>query len=257
MRRYPSTSLGASFGPGPMTPAVKALLIANASVFVLTTVLGLAWPEGARQIGMHLALSPRSVLEGWEWWQLVTYMFLHAGLFHLLFNLLALWMFGVELERFWGTRFFTRYYFVSGVGAGVIMLVVSLFPMALSDRLYLTRTVGASGAIFGLLLAYGLQFPHRQIYLYFLFPIPARYFVMIVGAISLYATVIDQAGGIAHAVHLGGLIAGYVYLRKGRFEFHPIAELKYRYLKWKINRLRKRFDVYSGGRADDVDRRIH
>jgi membrane associated rhomboid family serine protease len=257
MRGYPSTSLGASFGPGPMTPAVKALLVANAGMFVLVVMLGLVWPEAARQVALHLALSPENVLEAWEWWQPVTYMFLHAGLFHLLFNMLALWMFGVELERLWGTRFFTRYYFVVGVGSGLIMVAMSLMPVALGDRLYVTRTVGASGAIFGLLLAYGLQFPHRRIYLYFLFPIPARYFVMIVGAISLYATVIDQAGGIAHAVHLGGLIVGYAYLRRGRIDFHPVAELKYRYLKWKINRLRKRFDVYSGGRADDVDRRIH
>jgi membrane associated rhomboid family serine protease len=80
---------------------------------------------------------------------------------------------------------------------------------------------------------------------------------MIVGAISLYATMVDQDGGVAHAAHLGGLAVGYFYLKKGRMEFHPIAELKYRYLKWKINRLRRRFDVYSGGRADDVDRRIH
>ena len=257
MRRYPSTSLGASFGPGPLTPAVKALLIANGAMFVLMSLLRLTSPRTAVELVLYLGLRPEAVLEGLRLWQPVTYMFLHAGVFHVLFNMLALWMFGVELERLWGTRFFARYYAITGVGAGLTMIVVSLLPFDLADRLYVTTTVGASGAIFGLLLAYGLQFPHRQIYLYFLFPIPAKYFVMIVGAISLYATMVDQDGGVAHAAHLGGLLVGYVYLKRGRSQFHPIAELKYRYLRWKINRLRKRFDVYSGGRADDVDRRIH
>ena len=256
MRRYPSTSLGASFGPGPLTPAVKALLIANTAVFLLTTALGLVSPEAFRTVVYHLALSPRSVVEGWEVWQPATYMFLHAGLFHLLFNMLALWMFGVELEQLWGTRFFTRYYFVTGGGAGLLMLALSFVPR-FGERIYGASTVGASGALFGLMLAYGLLFPHRKIYMYFLFAVPARYFVMIAGAISLYATVVDQGGGVAHTAHLGGLLVGYGYLRMGRARFHPIAEVKYRYLRWKINRLRKRFDVYSGGRADDVDRRIH
>jgi membrane associated rhomboid family serine protease len=257
MRRYPATSLGGSFGPGPLTPAVKALLIANGAMFLLMSVLRLVSPTSAAYLFLYLGLNPSDVLEGWRVWQPATYMFLHAGVFHLLFNMLALWMFGVELERLWGTRLFTRYYAITGIGAGLTMIVLALLPTALGDRMYDTRTVGASGAIFGLLLAYGLQFPHRQIYMYFLFPIPAKYFVMIVGAISLYATMVDQDGGVAHAAHLGGLAVGYFYLKKGRMEFHPIAELKYRYLKWKINRLRRRFDVYSGGRADDVDRRIH
>jgi membrane associated rhomboid family serine protease len=240
-----------------MTPAVKALLIANTAMFLVSFVLHLVSPEAATQLLLYLGLNPKDVLERWLWWQPATYMFMHAGVFHILFNMLALWMFGVELERLWGTRFFVRYYAVAGIGAGLTMIVAALLPFELSERLYATRTVGASGAIFGLLLAYGLQFPHRQIYMYFLFPIPAKYFVMIVGAISLLATIGDQDGGIAHAAHLGGLAAGYAYLKMGRVQFHPIAELKYRYLRWKINRLRKRFDVYSGGRADDVDRRIH
>jgi membrane associated rhomboid family serine protease len=223
---------------------------------VLMTAIGLASDDAVRPLFLHLALSPQAIVDDWELWQLATYMFLHAGLFHLLFHMLALWMFGVELEQLWGTRFFTRYYFVTGVGAGVLMLVLSFVPH-FGDRLYEARTVGASGALFGLMLAYGLLFPHRRVYMYFLFAVPARYFVMIAGAISLYATVVDQGGGVAHTAHLGGLVVGYAYLRMERTQFHPIAELKYRYLRWKINRLRKRFDVYSGGRADDVDRRIH
>jgi membrane associated rhomboid family serine protease len=95
--------------------------------------------------------------------------------------------------------------------------------------------------------------------MYFLFRVPARIFVMIVGAVALISSVTNTSGGLAHAAHLGGLVIGYVYLKRGgrTNRFHPIAEIKYRYLKWKINRVRRKFDVYSGGRADDVDRRIH
>jgi membrane associated rhomboid family serine protease len=91
--------------------------------------------------------------------------------------------------------------------------------------------------------------------MYFVFPIPAKYFVMIIGAISLLSSMGGAGGGVAHMTHLGGLVAGYLYLKGGRV--HVVSELKYRYLKWRINRMRRRFDVYSGGRADDVDRRVH
>jgi membrane associated rhomboid family serine protease len=90
--------------------------------------------------------------------------------------------------------------------------------------------------------------------MYFVFPIPARIFVTIMGAIAFYLS-LSQVGGVANATHLGGLLVGYLYLKSGRV--HPLGELKYRYLKWKINRVRKKFDVYSGGRADDLDRRVH
>jgi membrane associated rhomboid family serine protease len=118
-------------------------------------------------------------------------------------------------------------------------------------------TIGASGAIYGLLLAYALYFPHREIYMYFLFRVPVRIFVIIVGAIALLSSISNSQGGMAHAAHLGGLLVGWVYLKSGSMSVHPVAEIKYRYLKWKINRVRKKFDVYSGGRADDVNRRIH
>ncbi len=108
-----------------------------------------------------------------------------AGSSTLLFNMLALWMFGVELERMWGTRYFRSIYFVAGVGAAVTTLLLSLLPLAFADQLYYSLTIGASGAVYGVLLAYALYFPHRPIYMYFVFPIPAKYFVMIIGAISL------------------------------------------------------------------------
>ena len=92
--------------------------------------------------------------------------------------------------------------------------------------------------------------------MFLLFPIPAKYFVMIIGAISLFSSMGGPGGGIAHTTHLGGLVVAYLYLKTGT-RTHLIAEVKYRYLKWRINRMRRRFDVYSGGRADDVDRRVH
>ncbi len=243
--RYPSASNFAySFGPGPLTPAIRALIAVNVGAFFLSALV----PAVTRRLG----LAPGDVFGGAALWQPVTYMFLHGGIFHILFNMLALWMFGVELERKWGTRYFTKYYFVSGIGAAATTLLLSWLPGSFGESLYDSLTIGASGAVYGVLLAYGMYFPDRPIYMYFLFPIPAKYFVLIMGAISLYSSM-SEVGGIAHTTHLGGLLAGYLYLKGGRMQ--PLAELRYRYLKWQINRSRKRFDVYPGGR--DVNRRVH
>ena len=244
--RFPSSSSFAySFGPGPLTPAIKALVTANVAAFLVSLVVP--------AVTLRLGLRPADVFGNFALWQPVTYMFLHGGIFHILFNMLALWMFGVELERMWGSRFFVKYYFVAGVGAAVTTLVVSFLP-GLGDEVYYAVTIGASGAVYGVLLAYALYFPHRPIYMYFVFPIPAKYFVMIIGAISLLASM-GAGSGVAHTAHLGGLVAAYLYLKGARI--HLMSEVKYRYLKWRINRMRRRFDVYSGGRADDVDRRVH
>jgi membrane associated rhomboid family serine protease len=202
-----------------------------------------------------LGLVPALVVGRLWVWQVATYMFLHGGLFHILFNMLALWMFGTELERIWGTRYFLKFYFVSGIGAGVLTVLFSLMPFGFAQQLQQSIVIGASGAVYALLLAYAIYFPDRPIYMYFVFPIPARIFVLIMGVIAFYSSVAESGGGIASATHLGGLAVGYAYLKSGRS--HPLSELKYRYLKWKINRVRKKFDVYSGGRADDYDHRVH
>ena len=244
--RYPSSSTFAySFGPGPLTPAIKAIVAANVAVFVV-------W-YFQRAVEVPLWMNPQDVVHG-QVWRLATYMFVHGGFFHILFNMLALWMFGVELERTWGSRYFLKYYFVCGVGAALTTVLLSFLPGIFGQQLYLSRTVGASGAVMGVLLAYALYFPNRPIYMYFVFPIPAKYFVAIIGAISLLSSM-GGGGGIAHTTHLGGLVAGYLYLKGGRI--HLLSEVKYRYLKWRINRVRRKFDVYSGGRADDVNRRVH
>ena len=250
MARYPASNVTYSIGPGGLSPAVKVLLIANVAMFIATILV----PE----IKFYLGLRPRDVVTSFAIWQLATYAFLHADVFHILFNMLALWMFGVELERTWGTRFFAKYYAITGIGAGLVTVAVSLLPMDFAPRMFQSLTIGASGAVYGLLLAYGLSFPNRPIYLYFLFQIPAKYFVMIVGAVAFLSSISNPQGGIAHAAHLGGLGVGYFYLRGRRgLRVNPVAEVKYRYLRWKINRMRKRFDVVSGGRTDDWDRRIH
>jgi membrane associated rhomboid family serine protease len=249
MRRYPSHNLSYSsfsFGPGPLSHALKALIATNVFLFLAAYLA----PELITLFGLR----PSDVVLEGRIWQVVTYMFLHGNIGHILFNMLALWMFGTELERLWGTRAFLRYYGVVGVAAAVsTILVSSLAPFA--ARTFYTTTIGASGAIYGLLLAYGLLFPNRPIMLYFVFPIPAKYFVMILGAIALLMSVSDSGGGVAHITHLGGLVAGYVLLR-GR-HLSPANEVRYRYLRWKMDRARKKFGVYSGGRKDDWDKRIH
>jgi membrane associated rhomboid family serine protease len=246
--RYPSaSSLAYTFGPGPVTPAIKILIAVNVVAFVATILMP--------AITLRLGLRPADVLGQLQIWQPITYMFLHAGFFHILFNMLTLWMFGVELERMWGSRFFTKFYFVSGIGAAVTTLLLSFVPGSFGNELYYSLTVGASGAIYGVLLAYALYFPNRPIYMYLLFPIPAKYFVMIMGGISLLSSLSEPGSGIAHTTHLGGLVAAYIYLKGTRV--HLLSEMQYRFLKWRINRMRRKFDVYSGGRADDVDRRVH
>jgi membrane associated rhomboid family serine protease len=225
-----------------MTPAVKWIIWANVGAFVATVL--------SRDLVYVLGLTPADVIGRLWLWQPVTYMFMHAGPAHILFNMLGIWMFGVELERMWGTRFFLRYYAVTGIGAALTTIVVSLLPFAATAHTYTTVTVGASGALFGILLAFALYFPERPILMALLFPIPAKYFVIIIGALSYFSS----PGGVAHAAHLGGVIFGYLFLQGGRGGLS--AEVKYRYLKWKMNRLRRKFDVYSGGRSD-WDRKVH
>jgi membrane associated rhomboid family serine protease len=241
--RFPSTSgYSYSFGPGPLTPAIKILVIANVAVFLADWLI-------TRTSGIPLSsffgLRPRAVIEGLQVWQLGTYLFLHGGVWHLLFNMLALWMFGVELERTWGSKLFAKYYAITGVGAGVCVVIAGLTPFGAES--YVVPTVGASGAIYGVLLAFAMYFPNRPILLYMLFPVPAKYAVMIMGGIAFLAAADGAGTGVSNIAHLGGLLAGYLYLKGGRM--HLLSEIQYRYLKWKINRTRRKFDVYSGGRS--------
>jgi membrane associated rhomboid family serine protease len=254
MPRYPSRSgspSSLSFGPGPISTALKAIIGANVVLFLATLFYA--------PLQIQLGLVPMWVLHENRLWQPVTYMFIHAGLFHIIFNMLALWMFGTELERIWGTRFFLKFYFVTGIGAAVLTILLSLLPFAATRQLYASDIVGASGAIYGVLLAYALYFPDRKIYYMMLFPIPSRIFVLIMGAVA-FITSLSESGGVANATHLSGLLVAYVYLttlRKGpRIQLNPWAEVKYRWVKWRLATAKKRFDVYTGGRSDGPGR-IH
>ena len=245
MSRYAPSAVSYSFGPGPITFAVKWIIIANIVMFVITEFFPVMFG--------YLGLVPKAVLErGWVW-QVGTYMFLHGDAMHILLNMLGVWMFGVTLERRWGTNFFVKYYAVTGIGGGLTALLVSLLPFDATSPAYAVPTVGASGALFGLLVAFAIYYPHQPILFMLLFPIPARIFVMIFGGLALLYSV-RGGGGVSHAAHLGGLVIGYLYLKNGRGGL--VAEVKYRYFKWKMNRLRRKFDVYSGGRSD-WDRKVH
>jgi membrane associated rhomboid family serine protease len=242
------SSMRYSLGPGALTPAVRMLVVANVAGYLLTLVVP--------SLTVYLGLIPALVVERWWLWQPVTYMFEHGGLFHLLFNMLALWMFGVDLERLWGTRFFLRYYMVAGVGAAATTILLSLLPFGFAAEIYSAVTVGASGAIYGLLLAYGMTYPNRPIYMYLVFPIPAKVFVLIIGAISFLSSISESRGGVAHATHLGGLVVGFVYLTWTGSGM--TSTLRSQWLRWRMARLRKRFNVHDGGqRPGDKDRWVH
>ena len=234
-----------SFGLGPLSTALKILIGANVAFFVAQFFFPI--------VTEVLGLRPAFVVRSFWLWQPATYMFLHGGIFHIAFNMLALWMFGTELERIWGTRGFLKFYAVTGVGAGLLTVVFSLLPFEFAQQLFRSNIIGASGAIYGLLLAYAIYYPNRPI-LFIVFWVPAKVCVAILGAIALI-TSLGDVGGTANATHLGGLLVAWLYLKSGRV--HPWSEVKYRYLKWKINRVRRKFDVYSGGRANDWDRRVH
>ena len=259
MARYASSSMQFSFGPGTVTPMVKTLIWANVGAFVASELIS---PLGTLLFDLF-GLRPQAVLTGLRVWQPFTYLFLHGGFTHILFNMLALWMGGTELERVWGSKFFLRYYFVTGVGAGVTMIIASFAPSAFGDGMYVSTTIGASGAVYGLLLAFALYYPERPLFMFpFPIPIPAKYFVMIIGAFVFFSSFNDTAGGIAHMAHLGGLAVGYFYLKRGggaglsqMGRFGVMAEIKYRYLKWKMGRLRKKFHIHPG--RDDWDGRVH
>ncbi len=252
--RYTYGSNQYSFGPGGITPAIKGLIWTNVSVFVLITFY--------QPLVTFLGLTPAAVFEEFWIWQPFTYLFLHGSFGHILFNMLALWMFGVQLERLWGTRFFLRYYFITGVGAALSTLIASLLPSVFGGPVYYSITIGASGAVYGVLLAFALYYPDAPILFFLLFPMPARYFVMIIGGIAFLMSISTTGGGTAHIAHLGGLIFGYLYLkqksaRQGFGRGGLRAEIEYRYLKWKMNRLRRKFEVHSGGHRDDWNQPVH
>lgn len=222
-------SAAVSFGP-PASRVVKQLIIFTSAAFVLTYLPAVLFHW--RFPPPLLGLRPFEVTRYFAIWQPVTYLFLHAGFFHLIFNLFALWMFGSDLERLWGPRRFLYYFFLTGIGAGV--LNVLLEPSGVIP------TVGNSGAVYGILLAYGLLFPDRPIFLWLIIPIKAKWFVAIIGVIAFIGSISGPGSGISHVAHLGGMLFGFLYLRGGGLSYG----LQLRYHEWRRARLRKRFEVY-------------
>jgi len=242
--------------PGFFPQGVKWLLISNIALFVLYYFSVLSGYQGLWE---PFGLIPSDVLGHFAVWQLVTYMFLHDpfSFGHILFNMLTLWMFGADLERGWGRRAFLKYYFLCGIGAGVCVVVANLI---FSHNLH-TRTIGASGAIYGLLLAFGYLYPDREVLFSFLFPIKAKYFVMIIGAIAFLSSFGGSGNGVSHIAHLGGMVIGYFYLRNQKRYRRPayakasfVDSLRMRYKEWKKQRARRKFEVYMKNREQDRDR---
>lgn len=185
-------------------PAIRLLLLVNGIAFLL-----LIRPGSADGMMSALALWPPGA--SFRPWQLFSYAFLHASLGHLIFNMFALWMLGSEIENYWGTRRFLVFYFVCVLGAGCTQLAVA----ALSGTAY--PTVGASGGVFGILLAYGTMFPNRRLILLFPpIPIKARHFVIAYGALELWLGITGTQAGVAHFAHLGGMLFGYLLIQYWR-----------------------------------------
>jgi membrane associated rhomboid family serine protease len=197
MNQYGYEQRRGFFSGASLSSAVRMLLAWNVILFLVQQLVD-------QRMEYYLGLVPALVWRGWVW-QLVTYMFLHGSFVHIIFNMLALWMFGSELENLWGTNRFIRYYFFTGIGAAITTVLVTPHSVV--------PTIGASGAIYGLLLAYGVTYPNRPILLYFLFPIRAKYFVILFGLIELFASITATHSGIAHLAHLGGLLFGLLYLK--------------------------------------------
>ena len=178
---------------------VKFLLIVNIVVFVLVELSG-----QQSLLFRTFGLVPSLVWSKFKIWQLFTYLFIHGGIFHIFFNLFVLWMFGKDLEIQWGKMEFLLFYFVCGIGAGLITVLFSVNSIV--------PIVGASGAIYGLLLAYGFTYPNQMVYLYGLVPIKVKYMVLGLGAIAFFASLSASQSNVSHITHLSGMIIGLIFI---------------------------------------------
>jgi membrane associated rhomboid family serine protease len=235
--RYYRSSFG-SIGPGGISPVVKTLIIVCSAVFLVQQVDQRA---GADAFIREFGLVPFQVTHQFFIWQLFTYIFLHGGILHILFNMLFLWMFGTDLERIWGSRTFTKFFFLCGIGGAVFKTLLN--PSSLQP------TVGASGAILGVLVGYAFLFPDRQIIVY-IFPIKVKWFVIGYAALNLFSS-IQGGGSTDYLVHLGGMLTAVVYMKGGGI----FPDLKSRYDKWQRARLRRKFEVYYNERHREDDER--
>jgi membrane associated rhomboid family serine protease len=246
-------SYGRSYGfrtnwKGFVTPAIKTIVLICTGVFLIQTLVGLFLPRFSDPLLETFGLVPRAVTHGLRIWQPLTYLFLHGGLWHLLLNMLFLWMFGVDLERAWGTRRFWNYFLVTGIGAGLVNVLVKtvLDPHGIASSLI--PTIGASGAIYAVLVAAAIIFPDRQVWLIpFPVHIPMKIYVIAAVAIEFFLTLGAGGDNVSHVTHLGGIAIGYIYLRRGSFMYRA----RNSYLDWKRKRARRKFEVYARDHRDE------
>ncbi len=202
-------------GGRSLATGVKYLLIANIGVYFLQMLTG-------DQLTMLLGVTPIKVLKDLAVYQVFTYMFLHGGLFHILFNMLVLWMFGNTIEETWGLKRFLKYYFLCGIAGGIF--TVMFMPNSS------VPTIGASGAIYGLLVAYAVMFPNRVIYVMFIFPMKVKWAVIIFVGIAFMASFNAQDSNVGHLAHLGGAVIGFFYLKldwRLKNLFHKLSPLRF------------------------------
>ena len=195
-----------AYKPQLFTDAIKILVSVNFCIYILQSV------SGKEDVFFRLfGLVPSTFMSDLMLWQPFTYMFFHApfyssvGISHILLNMLGLWVFGRELEQAWGKTKFLRYYFITGIGSG---LITYFFQMS-SDN----PVIGASGAVYGILLAYGVSYPNRMLYIWGLIPVRSMWLVIIMGSIAFFG-LLGNADGISHVTHISGMLIGYVLLKK-------------------------------------------
>jgi membrane associated rhomboid family serine protease len=232
-----------------VTPGVRFIVLACTAVFLVQTLTGLFFGKlAAFRLDQWLGLIPYAVTHGFRIWQPFTYIFLHAGPGHLIINMFVLWMFGRELDSMWGWRRFLNYFFLCGVGAGLIIIAVKTIPVFFGYPPESIPTIGASGAIFGVLIANAVLFPDRQVFLIpFPVSIPMRAYVAVMVVFEFFSTLGSSGDGVSHICHLGGGLIGWLYLRRDSFLFR----VRNGYTDWKVQRTRKRFQVYLNRHKDE------
>lgn len=209
--------------PSLFTDAIKFIISINFLIFILQYLSGME-----DELFTVFGIVPSKTFGELMLWQPFTYLFFHGGIWHVLINMFVLWMFGSELEKFWGKKEFLRFFFITGIGSGLITILFSLSST--------NPVVGASGAIYGVLLAYGFMFPNRLVYLYFLIPIKVKYLVILIGAIAFFSSLNPGNSNISHLTHLSGMVIGFIYLRSSinwntinHFVIHRKDEIKRHY----------------------------
>jgi membrane associated rhomboid family serine protease len=227
-----------------ITPGVQLLIIANVAVFILEAFIKyFGGAGGYTWLLKWFGLVPAGVIPLLRIWQPFTYLFLHdiTDIWHIVLNMFTLWMFGREVELVWGRNRFLRYYFLTGVGAGLLNVVVKTVPMLWGHENSYIPTIGASGAIFGILIACAILFPDRRAYIIPIpIPIKMKWIVAGMAVITFLGTLGLGGDKVSHICHLGGMLIGYLYLRRDSYLFRLRNEVS----DWKYQRNRKKFDVY-------------